>query len=249
MKKKGTLQVIELIKDLADKGLSRNQISKSLQMSNRQLSTFLYRHSVLGITRYNNIFPNEEQIQVIIGSLLGDGCISFSGKYSKNARLQISHCIKQKEYILFKYNKLKTLCNNGIYTRYRKDKRFKKEIYEHCELKTKSLEIFSDYRNKWYINNKKTVNISDIEKIEALGLAIWFMDDGTRERSGVSFATIGFNKPDVILLSKILKHKFNLDTKIRKDNTLYIRKRSLNDFINLIKPYIIDSMKYKIRVT
>ena len=40
--------------------------------------------------------------------------------------------------------------------------------------------------------------------------------------------------------------KFNLKTPLHKDNGIYIRKESANTFKELVFPYIIDSMKYKL---
>lgn len=239
---------IELINRLINKGLSRNQILEQLDWSTRKLTTFMYRHH-LKLSRYSNIFPTDEQTQVIIGSLLGDGCISYSGKYSKNCRLQISHCMGQLEYLEYKYSVLKNLCKSGIKIRERKDKRFKIETYNQCEIKTKSLKVFSNYRDRWYPKGIKTLEISNIYDLGPLGIAIWFMDDGTKTGNTVSFACQSFSKQDLLFLQYLLLNRFKLQTTLHKDNTLRIRQKSYNGFINLIKPFMINSMLYKIAST
>lgn len=238
---------IELIRDLINKGFGRNQILERLNWSSRKLTIFSYDHNIQ-IPKHNNIFPNEEQTQIILGSLLGDGCVSYSGKYSKNCRLQISHSMKQYDYLKYKYDILKSLCNTGISIRDRYDSRFKEPNYQTCEIKTKSLEVFTNYRKRWYDKKgQKHLNIvSSISNIEALGIAIWFMDDGTRDGVSFSLATQSFLIDSIQFLQAILYTKFNIETSIRKDKVLYIKRKSRETFINLIKPHIIDSMAYKI---
>lgn len=237
---------VKLIKDLINTGHSRNQILDTLNWSSRKLTMFAYRHK-LKIPRYTNIFPTDEQTQVIIGSLLGDGCVSYSGKNSKNCRLQISHSITQLDYLKYKYNILESLCNKGITIRNRTDKRFKNPEYQQCELKTKSLKVFTHYRKRWYSNNIKSLKgMTNVLDLNALGLAIWFMDDGNKAGNSCMLNTQGFQRDEVIYLQWILQKNFSVLTNLRKDNSIYIKQKSYKTFINQIKPYIIDSMLYKI---
>ena len=80
-----------------------------------------------------------------------------------------------------------------------------------------------------------------------IALAYWFMDDGTN--SG-QIATNCFSFEEVKLLSNWLENKFGIITTIHKnlrDYTLYIVASSRFEFENLISPYIIPSMKYKLK--
>jgi hypothetical protein len=54
------------------------------------------------------MYLSGEEKSVIIGSLLGDGYLERNGKYF---RLQITHSIKQKDYLMWKMDKLKSLTN------------------------------------------------------------------------------------------------------------------------------------------
>lgn len=240
-----TKEAIDFILDLNKKGLGRNQILQKLNWSSKKLTNFCYNNK-LEISKSNNLDISEEQKQVIIGSLLGDGCISYSGKYSKNCRLQITHSMKQLEYLNYKYTIIKTLCNNNIVVRNRTDNRFKDPNYTVCEIKTKSLSIFSNYRNTWYKEGKKDLQNSNVNEIEPLGLAIWFMDDGYISGKSFLLATQSFYKKDLELLKKILKDKFNIETVLRKNGEIYIRTKSSKEFVNLIKPYIVKQLYYKI---
>ena len=74
------------------------------------------------------------------------------------------------------------------------------------------------------------------------------MDDGSK--NGI-LATNCFTKDEVIKLKNMLKNKFNLNFRIKKVYNknqwiLCVLPKSKQDFENLIRPYIIDSMKYKL---
>ena len=89
------------------------------------------------------------------------------------------------------------------------------------------------------------------EFITPLGLASWIMQDGSRQKNqGITLATNSFTYEECIFLSKILTDKYNLKTSVIKAGHLgqwkiSIWKQSMGDLVLLIKPYIIDEMKYK----
>lgn len=81
------------------------------------------------------------------------------------------------------------------------------------------------------------------------------MDNGHWTNYGVRIATDSFNNNEIKLLSSMLKNKFNLEVtnqninKIGKDtSTIYINKKSIPLLIKLIKPYIHNSMYYKLGI-
>lgn len=85
------------------------------------------------------------------------------------------------------------------------------------------------------------------EYITPLGLAHWIMQDGSRQQNqGVN----SFTYEDCIYLSQILKDKYNLKTSVVKtghDNQwrICIWKQFMKDLVSIVKPYIIEEMKYK----
>ena len=107
--------------------------------------------------------------QLLIGSLLGDGSFVSVGKYAKNKCLSIAHSIKQKDYLLYKWNILnkynlvppirESKVNNSRYTH---------ELTE-CRLKTRLHPIFTEIRNLYYdSNNHKRVSLEFVKDIDAL---------------------------------------------------------------------------------
>ena len=72
------------------------------------------------------------------------------------------------------------------------------------------------------------------------------MDDGSKQSSGYQLCTMGFSESDLLLIQEFFKEKFDIDTTIFKNKSIYIVSKSKEKFENLIKPYIIPSMLYKL---
>lgn len=187
----------------------------------------------------------EEEFQVILGSLLGDGNISVRHPKKGGGILNIKHCLKQKDYCLYKQQMLKRL-NPKYKENHRHDNRLKIKDYIESIFYTKSLKCLKNFYDRWY-TPKKSICLNDFYKINALGLAIWYMDDGYKPKYGGCYlCTQSFSKEKLEQVILILKEKFNLDVNIRKDNILYINSKSFKIFKSLITPYIVPSMKYKL---
>ena len=215
--------------------------------------------------REKKLVISENAEQILLGSILGDGYMSpyrrpENTKELLNSCLIINHSIKQKEYILYKKDLLEKeniICHLNFTPG---DK-----LKEHCvkgikvkengtyTLKTQRNVVFNTYRDRFYYITSKGKRINKyFYKLNALGLAIWYMDDGYKEKSGYCLCTNSYTFREVELLQKILKHNFNLETTVHKSNLghpiLHIRARSATNFRNLIEPYICKSMQYKIDI-
>jgi hypothetical protein len=102
-------------------------------------------------------------------------------------------------------------------------------------------------------NNKIKVipaNIADL--LTPLSLAIWLCDDATWKNPGVRFATNSFTKEEVILLSSALLTRFNIKSTLQKNLAcggkyqLYIKQESIPLLRELVLPYMVSSMHYKL---
>lgn len=83
-----------------------------------------------------------------------------------------------------------------------------------------------------------------------LALAIWIMNDGAKVDKGLKLNTNYFSYNDCLLF-KALNNNFNIKASIqstgKKDQYLiYIWTESMTDLINIVSPYIIPEMKYKL---
>lgn len=211
----------------------------------------VYIMSIFSTKEYN---PTEIELNIIIGSLLGDGSLALYGR-SKNAYYREHGCDAQIPYRLWKSQNLSKL-----------DFQFNTN-YKYAKLYSHSHPFFTGLYNAFYINGVKTITENNIRLLShPIGLACFYMDDGTlvidsvKRKNGsiyifprISFYTLSFSESENVILKDHFKSKFDVNTKLkyRKDGKnviLEINKKSdILNFINIVKPYVneIPCMKYK----
>ena len=79
-----------------------------------------------------------------------------------------------------------------------------------------------------------------------ISLAYFICDDGGRSGNGFHFATNAFTSSDVKLLANVLQDKFGLKCSIHSRNRIYIWAYSTKQLANITRPYVPNSMAYKI---
>ena len=199
--------------------------------------------------KYKDVTITPQAEQILLGSLLGDGTL-FKHKYSPSFR-EI-HCLNQKEYLEWKSKILNlpsnlTIINipkNGSITNY-------KEIF----YQTRSLPQLAPYYNLFYPYGKKVVTREILNNLHPLGLAVWYMDDGSYNKRGVTtIHTNSFPYEYHILIQNWFKKRWNISTRIgstksknlNKHFLIHINQTNTQKFIKIIKPFIHKSMFYKI---
>ena len=112
----------------------------------------------------------QEQKSIIIGSLLGDEYLRIVPR-RRNAFIEINHSISEKDYVNWKYQKLKNLVKSPPKARKGKGKRIAYRFFtkQHPEI-TKLYQEFYQDREKVIPNFK----------LNPLIIAVWFMDDGSK---------------------------------------------------------------------
>lgn len=236
----------EQVLKLHNKGYSVNQISKFTGLTNKQIHSIYSKVKGLFVNRYDLIQPKDDLIQLIIGSLLGDGSFTKSYKKNQSAKLSIAHTLKQKELISYKHNILRKynlegkICKNRI-----KSDRYKKGYMDELRFKSKSHPIFYYVRNNYYRNNEKGVFKEYLNFINPLGIAIWYMDDGNVTNHSFQFNTQSFTDQEKKLLQAKLR-QYKIRTTLHKQGQIYILAESKDLFIDIVKPYILPSFKYKL---
>jgi len=250
-----------LTKDiLADLYLNQNltdfQIAEKFQCHYVTISGYRKKWGIKGINcqqrRYLEV-PQKplttRQISIIAGSLIGDA--SIKGKTSDRRVLSISHSDKQKEYINWLYEELKSICPSPP------KPYVDKYGYITYNLLSESRKDLFEWRNKIYIP-KKTVNDWWLSYVDELSIAIWFMDDGSlnyknKTLSYFSFATNSFTEEENYLLKKMLIDKFGIHSNVHqikrgKDYqcNLVISDDSFKDFVCMVEPHMPDFMWYKL---
>lgn len=192
------------------------------------------------------------QIDVIIGSLLGDArleCRSVGIRHPVTARLRIHQGDKQKEYVFWKYDIFKEFVlepPRRIMVWYDKQREHRHySWYFH----TKSLEELG-WIHEWIYHDNKKVFPENIENlITPKMLAVWFMDDGSNTVKSFTLSTHCFSYEEQVRIVRLLQNRFDISATIVKDRTklkIRIGYKEYEKFANIVRPFIIPSMSYKI---
>lgn len=187
-------------------------------------------------------------ISFLVGSLLGDG--HAERRLSGGVRFIFRQSAMRKEYIFWLYNFLHTrgYCTNNLpvyYTQITGDK-----LLGYYRFGSYSFSNLLWLYKLFYTHSKRKVipgNIADL--LTPLSLAIWICDDGSWKNPGMRFATNSFTKQEVILLSLALLTKFHLKSTLQINNgkhLLYIKKESIPLLREIVLPYMVPSMHYKL---
>ena len=202
-----------------------------------------YRHKIW--FSQENLILTDLQKQFIYGSLLGDLSIRKDPN-GQNARLCLVHCAKQKNLFMEKVRILDIFMGN--YKNVNTEDRRTNKIYYQIRGNSKAHPEFTNIYNILYINNVKTITSEFLNLItHPIALAYWFMDDGTNRGT---FATNCFSEKEVDLLIEWLKNKWNITCTKQKNLSnfvIHIAQKSRKDFEDLIYPYVIPSMYYKLQ--
>jgi hypothetical protein len=178
--------------------------------------------------------PTDEQLQIIIGLLLGNNCtLASSGKRTNYYLILRS---KTREHLLY----VKKLLGNYINVINQDDKGF------WC--KTVKLSNLTFFSKLFYCNKKKIIKDELLNYATYLSMAIWFSESANTYKESIRFTTNKFSHDEQLILQKMLKMNFGINSKIcgytRNDIQYYflsLNKRNSTIFMEKIKPFIIES--------
>lgn len=155
--------------------------------------------------------------QVLLGTLLGDGSVSYSRKgVSKNARFQMRHSIEQSEWF---YWKAKILSDLGTEKSIHKQNPDGFSKREKLHFETRSLPCLTAYRKWIYPADQKTINEKWLNQIGPVGLMTMWFDDGGLTSEGNRKARIhtkGFTLIENQLISNWLKTNWGVENTVQK---------------------------------
>ncbi len=183
-------------------------------------------------------------LDVITGSLLGDGTIS-----RKTSHLAITHCLKQEEYVRIKAHALSEL--TPIVWHGASTARNGESPHATVGCRTRASRALRVLRRRFYSESGKVVP-RDL-KLNARMLAIWFLDDGyTRVKSAhcamAEIAAHSFVPDDIEYLSYLLYRDLGLDAYSRPSSPgrLQFDAETTERLSRLIAPFCPSSMRYKL---
>lgn len=187
---------------------------------------------------------SNRQLQVLLTGKFGDGCL-YKNK-GLNANFMYSTNSINKEIVEFKINLLEDLASNsGI--RENMNLGFKRNIIYTGNSKTSPL-ITELYNENWK---------NSLEKLDELGLALWFYDDGSLHKNKLFYNlnTQKYSKEDNEYIAKYLYKKWNIKAiptiERKKDGRefWYLRIRKFEGAFTIseiLNKYYLNCYSYKI---
>lgn len=233
-----------------------NKKTNQLDMQNQKKNFHIKSNNIGRLKSDLRIGPhNIDVISILIGSILGDTHLE-KRKRGIGTRIIFEQCNRNVEYIMWfhKFFSNRGYCNETKPKLITRIKKGNKTFYQYrvSSYTFTSLNWLHDMFYKLMDGRfVKTVPQNLEEYLTPLALAIWFMDDGSKIGKTIRIATNCFQISDLNFLCKLLKDKYNLDVNIQKSgfnkgNILYIKTSSRDKFIEIVKPYMLPSMLYKL---
>jgi hypothetical protein len=197
----------------------------------------------------------EEQLQIVLGGLMGDS--SISTRINGSCRLKMCHGEKQKDYLEFKKKKLETFFLQESPTidssNSNNSKSFSFGSLNSYHYNSIVHQDFTDIKGLFYRNEKgkkrKYINMNILNKLDRLGMLIWYLDDGCfhhypKKSSYIMYlSTCKYSLSEHETIKKWFWHKWKIESKIRFDNTnkcyyLHFLKKGMVSFNDLfLKPF------------
>lgn len=231
-------------KELFEAGLSDYAIAKAIGMSPDGVYSHRMRHGFLrkslAEAKYQPL--SSYQKQVLLGIMLGDG----SMRIFKNPKFTTAHCPAQKEYSEHIAEVFKNLGGKCIY-RKRNTPDCRTGIrYESYTVSVDTNPAYLPYYNSLYKKGKKHIPIDLLDDFTEVSLAYMFMDDGFKTPCSYALSTNCFSIEELQQFQNFLKIRFNLETSLHRDHVLYIKACSRDTFTELVSPYVVPCLQYKL---
>jgi hypothetical protein len=207
---------------------------------------------------------SQEQKDLLFGTLLGDGNLSTeSTTTNANWRYRASHKKSHKEYLDHKYKVLGNLCGTPPNFGRTYDPRTEK-WYQRWSFNTLTQDELRFYGNLFYkydpIQQKwvKEVPTSVSSHLTDRALAYLYMDDGSlkwkNHSNAMRISTQGFQQECTQRLKNAIEKKYQIELGLtprtlksgRIGYLITIPEDSSAAFCSIIKPYLINCMKYKV---
>jgi len=196
----------------------------------------------------------------VVGMAYGDGHLKKKYTPNSNSALVLTHGRKQKEYLEWKADLLRYLTNvkvsECVSNRSAHDKNPKKfpDNYVGYRAQTGRHPFYTAIRDRMYLNSRKVIDDHLIKVLSPLGLAIWFLDDGTLDNSNPSHSRLWwglckYSRPELELLVYRLHQRWGFRWKIAKRPKNYVlvmnKWADILKFYDVIEPWIPPYMAYK----
>lgn len=173
------------------------------------------------------IHTNSEFKAMVIGKMLGDGCITVQKR--RKPRFQFIHASTDYGWAFYCYTELRgVLPLNPPKYKAIKDSRLNRGYSYSYNIQSRTSDIITYLRSQWYPNGKKIIPFDLLDdSFSLLSLAWWYMDDGHLKQSQnkpqkIILSTDSFTEKENKQLISLLRDKYNLHFHLDKQNRLIL---------------------------
>lgn len=233
----------ELLEELRNQGKTHREMVDITGYTTAQVYGYFYRKygkSAIRKKPKQSIPINQEQKEILFGTLMGDGNLQKT-KYSFLGRN--NHPVRQVTYCKHKRDKFGLLSGDVAFSKVIVNQK----EYEICYFCFRSNTNLEDFYNMFYYKGYRDVP-KDLSLLTPRAMAYWFMDDGSaRSGSSISIATCSFSLEGLLRLQEFLLNTYGFKTTITKEFKLDFNAESGRKFYDIVKDFIIPEMQYKFK--
>ncbi len=177
------------------------------------------------------------QRQIILGTVLGGSSI-VRPQGGRNSYLSMRG--KDAYWLEYKSHELKSLASPTPFLIENANKYFR--WHSLC------YPIFNDFHSLFYQDGKKKVEMSTLNELRDIGLAVWFLDNGRIERNCVILTTTGFGLDGTNLICQYF-NEIGVESKIKKKGTsdrVVMNQKGSEKFLKTIAGQVPEFMLYRL---
>jgi len=210
-------------------------------LHSKSYRTYRFNHHY---KRVDDVVLTPRQKQIIRGTLLGDGSLQYirnrrSGE-AIAARLRIRHSTRrQLEYARWLRQELDGICSVPL--RIRPNGGYGDETAVFCTLSHP--ELFAIGQE--VCTPRKTITRAYLNTLEPLGLAVWWMDDG----STAAFSTHRYSIAENRIILKWLEQRWGIIGEVRMDRRVQLPfltfQPNVYQLLQVVFPHVLRSLWYK----
>jgi len=192
----------------------------------------------------SNATLSEEQQEVILGVMLGDGHLTTKGVF------QVTHSHSQVAYLVHLAQVLTPLSKPISFGEKIMDSGT--VAYEYTLRTAPHLWLLA-MRRMFYPEGHRVFPDPVLEVLSPRSLAYWYFDDGHLDSNLPSIALGDVTMDEADHVCRLIRNRFALDTYVRPQSTetcklLGIRAKTTDIFFSLIVPYLLPEMHHKVPV-
>lgn len=192
--------------------------------------------------------------KLILGAVLGDAFLGDRNNSGK-AKLILTQGARQFDYMLWKMQALQPLVGD-FYVKIRTSSAGRPIVQA---VSKKVRDLYHVHKDLYVLDGdryKKVIRFNVLRRLTPLSLACWFQDDGSlysggdRRLKGLRLATYCFSKEEHSVMQQYFLEAWKLHVNVvdRGRSYCYIgmNKENTEKFIELIRPFVHPTMRYKI---